>query len=682
MNTLSLNTLGLLCAALLLAACGGKKTPEPSPELRRQVAATQTALRQQAADFDRQSRDLQRQLADLEKALLEKETSGLKERIEAMRSETERLQAAADEARQRGEELAASLARAPATLPPATPGQTLPGSPSLETFRRDLAPYGQWLDTGDYGGVWRPAAAADLSWRPYVDGSWSWSDAGWTWSSNEPFGRVCYHYGRWTQVPRHGWIWVPGTEWAPAWVSWRSGKDCVGWAPLPPAGKRRTRAIGQDCDAELRISAGAYCFIPTRHFVRRSYTTCLLSPAQVASVFRQTTNTTQLVPSQQADRVIHTQRGGPDRDRIEADCRLPVPGRPTVTPALPGNLLAVTPARDLRTPPAREGALTSTVTETTLPINRRPETDSVPQIAWQPSATARPRTLEPAPEPPLPASPAPEIRPQPVPSRTLSNTSTTGRSPNPLHRDDAPPAVVLGPEPRVATLPEAATPSVSPQAPDEAAAQREAQAAAMFAEQERQQQVAAMEAEQQRQAQEAAMRAEQERQQQLAAMEAERQQAAMRAEEERQQQLAMEAERERQAQEAAMRAEQERQQQMAAIEAERQREAQEAAMRAEQERQQQMAAMEAERQRQAQEAAMRAEQERQQQMAAMEAERQRQAQEAAMRAEQQRQQQMAMEAERQRLAEEAASRLAQERQQQAAMEAERQRQIENRPPGE
>ncbi|MCE2694183.1 MAG: hypothetical protein LW645_07940 [Verrucomicrobiaceae bacterium] len=43
-----------------------------------------------------------------------------------------------------------------------------------------------------------------------------------------------YHYGRWANVERHGWIWVPGTEWGPGWVSWRHSPRYVGWAPLPP----------------------------------------------------------------------------------------------------------------------------------------------------------------------------------------------------------------------------------------------------------------------------------------------------------------------------------------------------------------------------------------------------------------------------------------------------------------
>ncbi len=39
---------------------------------------------------------------------------------------------------------------------------------------------------------------------------------------------------RWFYENGYGWIWVPGNEWAPAWVSWRGGGDYYGWAPLGP----------------------------------------------------------------------------------------------------------------------------------------------------------------------------------------------------------------------------------------------------------------------------------------------------------------------------------------------------------------------------------------------------------------------------------------------------------------
>jgi ribosomal protein L21 len=47
-------------------------------------------------------------------------------------------------------------------------------------------------------------------------------------------GWATYHYGRWGFSKRIGWFWVPGSRWAPAWVSWRQSDDYLAWAPLPP----------------------------------------------------------------------------------------------------------------------------------------------------------------------------------------------------------------------------------------------------------------------------------------------------------------------------------------------------------------------------------------------------------------------------------------------------------------
>ncbi len=100
-------------------------------------------------------------------------------------------------------------------------------------FYDRLSPYGNWTWLqGQY--VWVPSWV-DQSWRPYTRGRWVYTDRGWTWVSNEPFGWATYHYGRWGFSKRVGWFWVPGRRWAPAWVSWRSSDDYLAWAPLPPA---------------------------------------------------------------------------------------------------------------------------------------------------------------------------------------------------------------------------------------------------------------------------------------------------------------------------------------------------------------------------------------------------------------------------------------------------------------
>jgi hypothetical protein len=75
---------------------------------------------------------------------------------------------------------------------------------------------------------------------------------------------VVYHYGRWIH-DRGAWFWVPGDEWAPAWVNWRYGGDDIGWAPMPPD----DLVDAYDDDAEY------WSFVPLRYIgepeMRRYY---------------------------------------------------------------------------------------------------------------------------------------------------------------------------------------------------------------------------------------------------------------------------------------------------------------------------------------------------------------------------------------------------------------------------
>jgi len=91
------------------------------------------------------------------------------------------------------------------------------------------------VDVGRYGRCWHPASVVS-GWRPYTIGSWEWTDSGWYWMSDEPWSWACYHYGYWVMDPQYGWVWIPGTDWAPAWVVWRESPDYIGWAPCGPGG--------------------------------------------------------------------------------------------------------------------------------------------------------------------------------------------------------------------------------------------------------------------------------------------------------------------------------------------------------------------------------------------------------------------------------------------------------------
>jgi hypothetical protein len=104
---------------------------------------------------------------------------------------------------------------------------------AVEDFYEPLSDHGYWVHRDAYGWCWYPAYVAE-DWRPYTTGHWEWTDDGWYWASEEPWAWACYHYGRWVYDENYGWLWVPGVEWAPSWVSWREGGGYIGWAPMPP----------------------------------------------------------------------------------------------------------------------------------------------------------------------------------------------------------------------------------------------------------------------------------------------------------------------------------------------------------------------------------------------------------------------------------------------------------------
>jgi hypothetical protein len=113
-------------------------------------------------------------------------------------------------------------------------------------FEQVLAPYGTWISDRRLGRVWVPSVAiVGSDFGPYAtNGRWVLTEYGWTWDSSWDWGWAPFHFGRWAMLNDQRWCWVPGTLWAPAWVTWRIGRTHVGWAPLPPRGMRVGRPIG------------------------------------------------------------------------------------------------------------------------------------------------------------------------------------------------------------------------------------------------------------------------------------------------------------------------------------------------------------------------------------------------------------------------------------------------------
>ncbi len=181
-------------------------------------------------------------------------------------------------------------------------------------FYDSLSSYGSWFETPDYGYVWQPVIVRESSWRPYTRGRWACSDHGWTWMSDEPFGWATYHYGRWALLRDRGWIWVPGSEWAPSWCSWRSSSSHIGWAPLPPETLAyRRHHWDSTVDATFGIGSLWFSFVETRNFGRPIHHHCL--PYTQNNIFiQQTVNITNIYS--QNNRVIC---GGPKYNDIRRE---------------------------------------------------------------------------------------------------------------------------------------------------------------------------------------------------------------------------------------------------------------------------------------------------------------------------------------------------------------------------
>jgi hypothetical protein len=167
---------------------------------------------------------------------------------------------------------------------------------TLSYFQTQLAPYGQWVDVPGYGQCWVPAAQAAVpDWRPYLNGGhWIYTDEGWTWQSDYPWGEYAFHYGRWFRDVRYGWVWMPGYNWGPGWVCWRQAEaqGYCGWAPLPP-GATYDPTVGllwnghaAAMDVDFGLAPDLFVFIPFDHFWGHDYLAFRAPGWRVSVLFR------------------------------------------------------------------------------------------------------------------------------------------------------------------------------------------------------------------------------------------------------------------------------------------------------------------------------------------------------------------------------------------------------------
>jgi hypothetical protein len=171
-------------------------------------------------------------------------------------------------------------------------------------FHDRLSPYGDWIEVGDYGWVWRPADV-DVGWRPYTHGHWVLTDDyGWLWVSDFDWGWAPFHYGRWADLDDYGWAWVPGDEWGPAWVTWRHGGGYVGWAPLPPAARWEAGVLNLGgVDLAVGGYRPAWSFVEEQAFLAPRLSDVILDRARNGTLLERTAAVAGLVA--QGERIVN-----------------------------------------------------------------------------------------------------------------------------------------------------------------------------------------------------------------------------------------------------------------------------------------------------------------------------------------------------------------------------------------
>ena len=474
--------------AALLAGCGEEKRAAEVEQLKKQNAelAERMAAQEQAAEKERQAlaeeklraaeaetdraADANRAEADrlaAERASIDADRKRMEddaarvtaEQRTAMEAELRRRDDAlkASEMKAAAAERAAKLERARNTTPPTA-------ARNSDFFYTALDPYGDWDEVEGYGPVFLPREGQrDRNWRPYTDGEWVRSEQGWTWRSNEPHGWATNHYGRWVRHTREGWMWVPGSEWAPAWVSWRKSDTHIGWAPLPPEA-HSGRGFNASVDEYYDIGARNYNFVPRERFgAGRTYLGRIVEPERNVTIIQNTVNVTNITYRDSGNGTVIVNEG-PDINFANARAAAPVQivrleredipeGRAAITPAVitAGLLRLVAPRFNHDRPVAKPRTVRKTATQDfdrgwtgadpvaeqllrqKAAAEARKAEEEEREAFRKRSAEKKPPTVKPAPfvQPPPAARPVVPPAEKPVPPKAVVSEKVTPSAPVP-----------------------------------------------------------------------------------------------------------------------------------------------------------------------------------------------------------------------------------------------------------
>lgn len=319
----------------------------------------------------------------------------------------------------------------------------------LRPYSAVLDQHGRWDYVAPHGYVWFPSVGGN--WRPYYDGSWSFTRYGWTWYGRDRWSWPTHHYGRW-DFNGAFWYWIPATAWAPAWVSWSMAPGYVSWAPF---GWHKTR-WRTDHPAYAPYDTGwrGWTVVPHDRFVpRRNVRAHVID----ASRLDDTTRRTIVARAAGAADTVAVPRGSVVAPGAQGSVRQP----PTMTP--PGGAYRRAPA--------------AAAPSAGRPVSGAGDAARASDGA-RGSDAALPRSRRPADHPAY-APPASGARERPGSVRTRGDGDTSPRSTRPRERAPATerPAGARSepgdrPAPRVAPRGDAPRPGTSPTPSSEGAVQR------------------------------------------------------------------------------------------------------------------------------------------------------------------------------------------------------------------
>ncbi len=297
---------------------------------------------------------------------------------------------------------------------------------TLRQLRDTVSPYGDWIEVPVYGEVWKPdPGIVGQGWVPYTRGHWVYTRCGWCWISEfKKWGWAAFHFGRFAYTPLDGWVWIPGTVWAPAHVAWREGQEFLGWAAVPPGySVSEVVMLG----ASARIPREGWIFVEKKHFTSPDLARYLLADDADHLLLRYTrriTSWVQMAGSREcffvgphrealADEIrqeiavwtfaaiaeTFTHRALPDGAEFSEGVSFTGREMSEVKPDTDWSVTVAGPGSPRKLPPRRLSAFYSTGSNAPMPMQ--------PQSPQQPPPQPQP---QPQPQPPPPAQPQP---PQP-----------------------------------------------------------------------------------------------------------------------------------------------------------------------------------------------------------------------------------------------------------------------------